>query len=188
MDMDLSRIALERYMKEMPNANKEQIEKIFTDFYEKGIPIYQSIGLNDDFMKFLYSTAYQMYQSGKFNEAIANFQVLSTFDPTEPKYALGMALCYKEMKKYPHAIEELLQCTSINPEDPIPYWHLYECFVEINEPWGAGSALGAVIYLCDQTQTNTDLKKRAEIALQQVSKETLSLSKNEEATKGGSKK
>lgn len=188
MHMDLAKVALEKFMKDMPNADKGQVEKIFHDYYENGIPIYQSIGLNDDFMQSLYSIAYQTFQSGKFNEALANFQVLSTFDPADPKFALGLALCYKEMKKYPRAIEQLIQCTTIDPEDPIPYWHLYECFDEINDPWAAGSFLGAVIYICDQKQTNVDLRKRAEIALQQVSKETLSLSNKEKAEKGENKK
>lgn len=158
--------AVDTLIKNAPSVKREDAEKIFRDYYEKGIPLYKSMGIDEDFMKFLYATAYQMYQSGKFKEACANFQILATYDPTDPKYVLGQGLCYQQLRKYPNAINAFVQCGTMNSSDPYPYWHIYECFEELHEPWGSCSALAAVIQICDQTNEYPELRSKAEIAMQ----------------------
>lgn len=156
-------------MEMVPDADKKHVEKIFTDFFEKGIPFYKTMGFDDNFMEYLYGVGYQSFQSGKFPEALATFEVLYTYNPLEPKYTLGKALCYKEMRKYPNAINDLMRYTLTINDDPIIYWHIYQCFDAMEEPWGAGVALGSVISACDKTQSHDDLRKKAELALVNLS-------------------
>lgn len=179
---EMIKTAVDTMLKQVPNANRDEVEKMFKNYFEKGIPFFKSMGIDEDFMKYLYGTAYQLFQSGKFSEALASFQMLSIYDPTDDKYVLGKALCYKEMQKYPNAINELIAYAGMREDDPQPYWHMYECFELMNEPWGAGSSLGAVIYLCNQNNSHPELKKRAEMALVKISAETEAFSNENNET------
>lgn len=157
-----------KMMEHKPNRKREKIEEIVRNYFEKGIPFYKSMGLGEDFMMFVYATGYQSFQAGKYNEACAAFEMLHAYDPDEPKYILGKALCFKEMKKYPNAINEFMYCASKAVDDPTLYWHMFECFEAMDESYGAASALGAVLYICQKTKSYDDLRLRAELALIQV--------------------
>lgn len=181
------KIAVESMMKSVPDAKREEVEKVFRDYFEKGIPLYQAMGIDKEFMKYIYATGYQLFQAGKYTEALASFQLLATYDPDNPTYMLGQALCFKEMKKFPNAISGFIQYAMRKDDDPLPYWYMYECFEELDEPWGSGSSLGAVIHICNKHNVQPELKKLAELALVKVSEHTHALSSVAE-TKEKSKK
>lgn len=172
--------AVDTVIKDNPDVDQVELKKMVEDVFENGTPVYKSAGIDDEFMKFLYGIGYQAYKSGKYADALAAFDLLYTYDASEAKYILGKALCYKEMHKYPNAINEFTLLTVSDPEDPSPYWHLYECYDAIDEPWGAGAALGAIIYLCREPGVNDALKQRAEAALPRICEMTASIEEKKE--------
>lgn len=178
MEKDMKEVidsAVTHAVKEAPDINKEELAEALRAYFEERKPFYKSFNINEELIEQLYSTAYQEFQSGKFNDALASFEVLNTLDPTEAKYIFGKALCFKELKKMPQAVNEFIRLGIVDYGNPIPYWHMYECYDEMNDLWGAGAALGAVVYLSGSFDQYADLKQKALVALNSVSKETAKL-------------
>lgn len=157
--------AINKSLENVSLEHKDEMKNALREFIENNKPIYKSLGIDEEIMKFTYATGYNAFHAGKYSDALAAFNTLYTFDPQEPKYTFGRALCYKEMGKYVNAINEFQRYTMLKPDDPQCYWLMYECFQALNEPWGAGAALGAVIQICSRFRKDDELLQRAEMAL-----------------------
>lgn len=122
-------------------------------------------GVSDEKEEAIYGQAYLLYNTGRYKEAAEVFRVLITINSTEPKYMVGLAACFHMMKEYDAAISTYMICSFLDPKNPLPHFHLSDCYLQLKDPISAKTALKAAIeYAGDNPQYKT-LKERSEITL-----------------------
>lgn len=84
-----------------------------------------------------YEKARNLYNSGKFKEALPYFLILKTGDSSNAKYAFAIAACYHMMKEYKKAIEQYVISSVLDPHTPLPFYYSSDCFIRMNDPFGA---------------------------------------------------
>lgn len=121
--------------------------------------------ISDEKEEAIYGQAYLLYNTGRYREAADIFRVLITLNSTEPKYMVGLAACFHMLKEYEAAISTYTICSFLDPQNPVPHFHLSDCFIELKDPLSAKAALLEAIQKAgDQPQFKT-LKERSEIML-----------------------
>lgn len=110
---------------------KAAIERIIDGFFVEGKVPKDALGLSQKTMEAFYTQAYQNYKAGRYNEALKIFRILSALDPTVLKYIMGMASCFHMKKDYVRAATMYHVCGSADPTDPVPYYHLSDCYAKM---------------------------------------------------------
>lgn len=96
----------------------------------------------------IYRYACNLYKTGKYNDARPYFHLISMTNVQDPRYAMGIAACYHMLKNYKAAIQSYTLVSFVDPDNPIPQYHLADCFMHMNEPVGAYIALEMALTRC----------------------------------------
>lgn len=144
---------------------KEEIDKTASDVFDKGMLPKDAMGISDAMMEGIYGQAYHMYNSGKYQEAGQLFRLLVMLNATEPKYMLGLAGCYHLEKEYENAILVYALVEVLAPNDPAPYYHSADCYMQLQAPKLAKEQLEGALKLCGDKREYRVLKDRVEAAL-----------------------
>jgi len=159
--------------KKLTDEEKRQHEEALAKVFIEGIPPKDAMGITDDMMKALYGYAYNLYQGGKYEEANHAFRLLCMFEPGNGKYSLGLAACHHMQKHYQHAIEAYMLTAYVEPDNPLPFYHISDCYQQIGEPWCAVFALNNMLDRID-VEKNPEyamVKDRAVMTLEKLKKE-----------------
>jgi type III secretion system low calcium response chaperone LcrH/SycD len=77
----------------------------------------------------LYVVGYQLYENGKYREAVDVFRVLTVLDQTERKYWMGLGASLHMQKEYDRALQCYGYAALLNENDPYAHFHAAECFL-----------------------------------------------------------
>jgi len=88
-------------------------------------------------MEMLYERGFLLYNSGKFQEALSHFSLLSIADPDNAKYTFGRAACHHMLHEFHKAIELYTMTAIIEPGSPLPFYYSSDCFLKMHDPFGA---------------------------------------------------
>lgn len=119
--------------KDVPSEVKQETAKVMLKFVEEGICPTQSMKLNDRDIANMYSYAYSLFNSGKYDEAKNMFLYLVNIVPNYASFANSLAACYHKMKQYDKAIEYYLTAAYMDEESPLYYFFAYDCFNELGD-------------------------------------------------------
>jgi tetratricopeptide (TPR) repeat protein len=86
---------------------------------------------------------------------------------SDPRYVFAIAATHHHMKNYDEAAGYYMLYEALHPTDPIPYYHLYDCFRKTNNPELAENALRAAFRLAEKDSKYEDLKTKIEMELKQ---------------------
>lgn len=129
------------------------------------------IGLSDESAESIYSQAYLLYNTGKYKDAAELFRLLIMLNATEPKYTMGLAACFHMMKEYEGAASAYSLVSIVDAENPIPYFHASDCYIQMGDRGSAIVALEMAVKRAGEKPEFTMLKERALITLQALKKE-----------------
>jgi type III secretion system low calcium response chaperone LcrH/SycD len=129
------------------------------------------LGVSDENVDGMYNHAYLLYNTGRYKDAAAVFRILSTLHTSEYKYVLGLAACYHMSKEYQTAAGVYLVVSSIDPLNPIPYFHASDCYIQIGDKVSAALMLEMALQKAEDREEYATLKQRAEITLTGIKKE-----------------
>jgi type III secretion system low calcium response chaperone LcrH/SycD len=129
-------------------------------------------GVTDEKEEAIYGQAYLLYNTGRYKEAAEIFRVLITVNSTEPKYMMGLAACLHMMKEYEAAMCSYTMCTFVDPESPVPHFHLSDCYLQLGDEISAANSLKAAIKRSGDKPEYKTLKEKSEITLRGLIKET----------------
>lgn len=115
----------------------EKMEKILRAIVLDGVAPKEAMGVDQKTLEMIYDLAYQHYNSGKFNNALLLFIFLSGIDPKDFRYRMGVAASLHMNKQYQEAIEAYLICNMLEPMNPVPFYHLSDCFIQLKDPFRA---------------------------------------------------
>lgn len=114
---------------------------------EQGTTPKAALNLNDEFLESLYSLALQYYRTGNWMNAATVLRSLIALDPLNPKFSLALGMLLHRTKNYPQSIIAYRLSSMLDKTNPIPYFHVADCYMKLNEKEKAVEALEKVIEL-----------------------------------------
>jgi type III secretion system low calcium response chaperone LcrH/SycD len=165
----------------IPPHQRAKLEEIVYELYEKGEKLPKDVfGFNSAQLESIYNYGYQAFQSGKYKDALNFFVFLRSMDPGDYRYWFGIAACHQHLKNYSRAIAHYYICTYLEPENPVPYFHMYDCYLSQNMLPQAYNALVELIDTARDQEEYSELKERAKLELRKVKKELKEQASNDE--------
>ncbi|WP_420420497.1 SycD/LcrH family type III secretion system chaperone [Simkania sp.] len=115
----------------------EEKKLLQTALGEIGERIQNDQPLNKDFsnkdLSVLYTLAYNLYQSGDYDQAKEIFHQLVLSKPLKQKYWLGLGACLQLEKQYEEALKAWGMASILDGYDPLPHFHAAECNFALND-------------------------------------------------------
>ena len=106
-------------------------------------------GITKEEMEAVYSVGFNMYRTGRYDDAEKIFRFLVLFDHLEPKYWMGVGAIQQVRKDYRGAVASYGYASFLDLSNPKPQLHAAECFLALGDKPSAASALVALsICLC----------------------------------------
>lgn len=142
---DLIKAELDKQSSKLTPEQRKSYEEVLLKIFRDGMTPKDAMGVSDQTMEAFYGYAYRLYESGNYADAQRIFQYLINLNAGESKYALGLGACFHMQGKYQTAIEAYMLCAFFDPESPIPYYHIADCYIKMENPYGALIALNDAI-------------------------------------------
>jgi type III secretion system low calcium response chaperone LcrH/SycD len=171
---------IEKMPSKFPMEDKKKHEELLMNVFEKGMTPQKAMGFDDNFMEYLYTCAYSMFQSGKYNEARELFLLLMKLNPGESKYAFSLGCCYKKQEKWHDAAIVFIGCYYREGHNPIPLYHAADCMIKLNSKRAAIMALEQALdssrvyeslHHEKKLHEHEAMRKRAELLIKSLSKD-----------------
>ena len=121
-------------------------------------------GITKAEMEAVYSVGFNMYRTGRYDDAEKIFRFLVLFDHLEPKYWLGVGAVQQVRKDYQGAIASYGYASFLDLSNPKPQFHAAECFLAMGDKVNAASALIALDKYCPPETSATGREYRAKAA------------------------
>lgn len=147
----------------------------FTELTGKSVKdvkaIKDTLGISDEAAEGIYGQAYLLYNTGRYKDAGEVFRLLIMMDSTQSKYIIGLAACYHMMKDFQSAGSTYNLASIIDPDNPIPYFHASDCYLQLGDKVSAASMLEMAVKRAGSKPQFATLKQRSEITLSTLKKE-----------------
>jgi type III secretion system low calcium response chaperone LcrH/SycD len=147
--------------------DKLEIEKAVKKLLEGASPK-EAIGLTKEREEYIYGQGYQFFKSGKYKEALSIFTYLYGFDRSSYRYLFSIASSQQLMGNYDAAGGNYMLCSALDPANPAPLFHCYECFKKVNNPWAALLMIINCIEICKLDKDYAKLQARAELEMKDI--------------------
>lgn len=165
-------------VKETTAANVDKTVKQVTN---SGKTTKDALGLTDAMVEGIYGQAYRLYNTGKYRDACQIFRLLLMINATEVKYAMGFAACFHMLKEYDAAVGAYNMVTVIDPNNPIPFYHISDCYIKLGDPLSAKVALDMAVKRAGEKPEFRTIKDRALMTIEGLKKELAAQGKPETA-------
>ena len=139
--------------------HKELIDEILK-LMGNGCLLKDILHFTDDHIEAIYNYGYQLYENGKFDDAIEIFKNLTIIDPLYYNGYFGLAASFQQKKNFIKAIEFYVLSSVYNPSDPMPYYYAAECYLELNDVFAAIVSLSETIKKAKKDKKYESLKNR----------------------------
>jgi type III secretion system low calcium response chaperone LcrH/SycD len=168
---DLIKKSVDENFVEASGIDKKKFEEVLTEMVEGGSTLKKAAGINDQFINQIYAYAYNLFQGGKYEKAQEGFETLRLLDPKNALYTFSAAACLHKLQKYHEAIQYYMCAGIINDNDPIPYYHASDCFLKLDNKYGAVFMLTHALLHLKDTPENAIFKERLEQSIKSLEKE-----------------
>jgi type III secretion system low calcium response chaperone LcrH/SycD len=153
-----------------PELEQKAIEAIEKVLSGKVSPR-EALGFGDAEMNEIYKYAYNEFQAGRYDQALEVFLFLRKFDASNYNYCFAIAACHQYKNEYNEAAANFLICSYLEPLNPIPSFHLFDCFVKLNYPISALKFIKETIALAELNPDYTQIKEKALLEYKSFKKE-----------------
>lgn len=165
------RKAVEAIGEDVGTEKGKDIERLSDSVLAQRILPKNAMGLSDAMVEGLYSQAYRLYNTGRYNDAIQLFRLLIMIDSTEAKYSMGLAACFHMLKEYQSAVSTYALCGIIDSDSPVPHYHSSDCYMQMGDPVSAIISLEMAIKRTANKPEFQTLKDRALMTIESLKKE-----------------
>ena len=123
-----------------------------------------------DELETVYALAYNLYSTGRYDDALRYFTFLILYRPTDPKYLLGLGAAQQMGKQFEAAIQTYSFLTMLDPSDPGPTLRIGECLMLLGQAAEARDSFQMVVDMAKVSGgQHAALKARAEGLMQALS-------------------
>lgn len=154
-----------------PDANEEELakrRKFLREVYIDGKSIGEAMGFNLEQKEALYSLGYHNFNHGKYDEARKFFCFLTLLDNKDARYLFASGAAYHMLKDYPSAITFYNLCTYEDWLNPLPWYHLADCYMQTNQWKEACDALKNVIRRSEKDKMYKKICDRSKLLLESL--------------------
>lgn len=153
---DLKQFKLSKKVKE-----KLKDKKLLKREIAKGRTAQEILELSDDEMATYYRAAHHLFENRHYMDAADTFLFLVTMNPHNHDHWLGLAMATQKLGNYEDAIDSYEMASYYEPDSPVPYFYLAQCFFAIQDREAAYEALDLTIEYAGENEEYADLKKQA---------------------------
>ena len=137
-------------------------EEALIKILEEGKPVHEAIGVSKQSLEYMYSHAYSLYNAAKYEQAKQIFYILNFLDEQDARFPYGVAACYHMMKNHTNALAMYLSCLMREPDNPILFWHIADCYSQMGKKVTALITLRMCVRQASKDPSFEPLKIRAE--------------------------
>ena len=130
----------------------------------------KTILLASDIEEDFYTAASNLYESGRYEEAIEIFEKLIMLDILSYRYTLGLGACYHQMNQHAKALPYYLFASINNPSSPEPSFFAAECCLELDKKKAALFFFEETLQKIGEKKDFLQLKERAELLIPALKK------------------
>ena len=167
-----------------PNLSEKEREKQL-EVIEKailhGVPMQETLEITPDVMEFIYSQGHRLYMTRQHDEAGRFFHLLYILNPKDARFAFGLAACHHMQKHFEEAVAWYLVAALADPESPLPFYHISDCYLLQDDKETA-------LYFLYKALRRIGDEKKYEPLKERILRTIDSLKKEVEATAVGEKK
>jgi len=156
---------------QIAGVTREKAREALNKIARKGTTPKDVLGLTDDMIEGIYGQAYNLYNTGKYLQAIEVFRMLLMIAPTEAKYSMGLGACFHMLKEYKNAINAYGVLVVMDPRSPVGFYHMSDCFIQMGNPVSAVIALESAIKRSEGKPEFAVLKDRSLLTIESLKKE-----------------
>lgn len=147
------------------------VSKMSGNILKNANSIKDILGVSDESTESVYGQAYLLYNTGRYRDAAEIFRLLIMLNSTEPKYIMGLAACFHMLKEYQSAGSTYNLVSILDPENPIPYFHASDCYLQLGDKMTAAVMLDMTIKKAGNKPEFATLQQRAKITLDALKKD-----------------
>ncbi|WP_038172576.1 MULTISPECIES: SycD/LcrH family type III secretion system chaperone [Vibrio] len=146
-----------------------QAEELMS-FLEQGGTIKMLHDVSTDTIEHIYAVGYNVFQSGKVEQAAQVFQLLSMLDHYQARFFIGLGAARQELGEYLQAIDAYSYAALMDINDPRPPFHSAQCHLKLEQFIEAESGFYRAKEVSAGQSNYADLHKRADIMLKALKK------------------
>lgn len=159
-------ITLEEIKDKIPAHMLPLMKETLLKIQMEQIPPYAAMGISQDIIEEMYAQGYHFFQSGKFKDALDIFTVIDQLaGGSEPRFQFALAATHHQMKHYEDAAGRYMYYEILHPTDPLPYYYLYDCFKNLNQPEMALNCLHGASRLAAKIPKFEKLKAKIDLEI-----------------------
>lgn len=151
---------LKRFKGKLTKDEMEMQRDALKQVFIEGKAPRHAMGISPDMMNLLYTFGFNSYNAGQYADAKQSFEMLNFLEPLSPKYLMGLAATHHKLKEYEKAVELYFTLVLVDEESPVPYFHIADCYEQLDNPGGVLLGLGGAISRCGMDQRFAKLKGR----------------------------
>lgn len=152
--------SIEKLGGQIPPQAASLVEETIVKMNKENLLPKDALEFPPEVMEVIYQQGYNLFQNGKYQDALLIFNTLRQLDITDPRYSFAIASCYQYQKRYLDAVANYMIYKYLDPMDPIPSFHIYDCFMKANEPLSALMAIQEAIVLAERSPQYENLKRK----------------------------
>lgn len=167
--MEMMQKLMQQYIEKMdinlPEAERKKIIQMMIEIFDKGKSPREAIGFSTDMIEYMYNYGYRLYNMGNYQNAKEVFASLISFMPSEGRFFLALGASHHRLKEYNKAVDYYLVYGGLEPNNPIPYYYMYDCYYHSGFVDDALICLMEVIRRCGEDPIYAKLKERSQLML-----------------------
>lgn len=156
------------HLDELIDGGPEELERKVRRILSGETVLREQLGLSDGQMEALYGVAYGLYQTGRHQDALRVFSMLTSMDPYQYRFVLGTASCFQLLEEPMLAALTFQLAGSLAPAEPAPMLHTAECLLKLRDKDGARAALDETIKRAGDQPQHQPMRRRAEVMRDQL--------------------
>ncbi|MCK5893907.1 MAG: SycD/LcrH family type III secretion system chaperone [Endozoicomonadaceae bacterium] len=154
------------------DVNSDSREEMLEEFVSRGGLFKDLKDMSDESMEAVYSVAYNLYEAGKYDDAIKVFQFLCFYDHLNKKYFIGLGACLRMQEKYDKAIKVFGCACALDTSDPQAVMYIGDCLLAAGDVEAAALAYEAAIEWAEDGDEWQDEIAHSESMLNSINKDS----------------
>jgi type III secretion system low calcium response chaperone LcrH/SycD len=126
------------------------------------------LGFSPEIMEMIYQHGYNLFQNGKYQDALNVFNILRQLDNSSPRYTFAIAACHHYAKEYLDAAANYSIYKYMDPLNPIPSFHLYDCYMKTDHTMSALLAIQEALVLAERSPEYAGLKEKIQLEFEHL--------------------
>ena len=115
------------------DEEREAIEGMLKKSMLEGASFAEAIGIDEHYISWIYMEAYKFYKGGKYADACTLFLFLEFLCPEGARFSFGAGASYHHLGDYERALAAYFVAAMKDRTDPMPYYHMADCYMELGE-------------------------------------------------------